>query len=113
VNIYLICPVRNSELRFDIYVASLEWEGHKVHYPHRDAPQDDPTGAEICAVHLAAMKAADAVHVMWDINSKGSHFDLGMAYALDKPIRYAKEIYPDGNTKSYWKAIIAPQISAT
>lgn len=30
------------------------------------------------------MREADLVLVFWDMSSKGSHFDLGMAWALDK-----------------------------
>lgn len=74
----------------------------------RDAPQDCPTGQQICEVHLAAMRAADEVHVIWDVDSKGSHFDLGMAYALGKPIVGVETLQPDTPGKSYWKAVIRP-----
>jgi len=32
------------------------------------------------------MAQADEVHVHWNPESKGSHFDFGMAFALHKPI---------------------------
>jgi hypothetical protein len=86
-NIYLICPVRRCtpEVRavMDAYVAGLEARGHKVHYPPRDVDQsNDDGGVRICQEHLHAMLACDAVHVWWDPASTGSHFDLGMAYAM-------------------------------
>jgi nucleoside 2-deoxyribosyltransferase len=112
--IYLIMPVREAQSAAAAaaldYLQKLEAQGHDVHFPPRDAPQDDPTGQRICEVHRAAMEAADEVHVLWDVNSKGSHFDLGMAYALRKPIIPAgpplQEVLPG---KSYWLAIIEPK----
>jgi len=87
VHIYLICPVRNrtdeqNELA-DRYVARLEKEGHVVHYPPRDVDQsDDGIGLGISAAHRKAMRRADEVHVIWDPESRGSHFDFGMAFML-------------------------------
>ena len=111
MNIYIICPVRKrNEDRLKVmrkYAHQLRNDGHQVHFPPDDAPQDDPTGALICAIHLAAMQTADEVHVFWDAESYGSHFDLGMAYALRKtivPVSCEKEDVPE---KSYWKAVIA------
>ena len=110
--IYLIMPVRASSAAKLVYASqycgALEAQGHEVHFPPRDAPQDDPTGEHICKVHLAAMQAADEVHVLWDPESYGSHFDLGMAYALGKPIKGIDVCYVDRPGKSYWKAVIAP-----
>jgi nucleoside 2-deoxyribosyltransferase len=92
------------------YCQALETFGHEVHFPVRDAPQDDPTGRMICEVHRIAMLEADEVHVLWDINSKGSHFDLGMAYALGKKLVPVMAVVEDDPTiKSYWKAVIQPQ----
>jgi len=51
------------------------------------------------------MRAADEVHVFWDVRSKGSHFDLGMAYALGKRIVPIECELPDGPEKSYWKVM--------
>lgn len=107
--IYIICAVRNAtpervaELRS--YAEGKRAEGHSVHFPPDDAPQDDPTGMEICRVHLSAMLLADEVHVFWDVDSKGSHFDLGMAFALGKEIVPIHCEKPDGPEKSYWKVI--------
>jgi hypothetical protein len=112
--IYLIMPVRAAEASAlnvaGQYLQELEAQGHTVHFPPRDAPQDDPTGLAICEVHRAAMEAADEVHVLWDVESKGSHFDLGMAFAMRKRIVPAgPPLQPVKPGKSYWAAIIDPK----
>lgn len=111
MNIYIICAVRNAtpERVAGIrgYAQELRDKGHHVHFPPDDAPQEDPTGEAICSTHLAAMKSADEVHVFWDVKSSGSHFDLGMAYALDKRIVPVACELPDGPEKSYWKVMCA------
>ena len=77
-------------------------------YLHKDdiVDQNDPTGQRICEEHLQAMIKCDEVHVYWDVDSKGSHFDLGMAYALEKDIIPICLVHPDPLGKSYWKAVI-------
>lgn len=108
---YIICAVRNatpervSAIR--AYAEKQRALGHGVHFPPDDAPQEDPTGLAICETHLAAMKSSDEVRVFWDVKSSGSHFDLGMAYALGKPIVPVAVEQPDGPEKSYWKVITA------
>lgn len=84
---FLICPVRGKspEETRDI-VNQLEQDGHIVHWPHRDTDQSDPIGLRICRDNLAAIKGADVVHVVWDGNSQGCLFDLGMAFSLNKKI---------------------------
>lgn len=109
MNIYVICPVRcataaESEM-VSAHVAKLEAAGHVVHYPPRDVDQDDTTGARICDEHRDAMEAADAIHVFWNPDSKGSHFDFGMAYALRKPVEFCCLLGVDGEGKSYWKVL--------
>jgi hypothetical protein len=106
MKIYIICPVRNgTPADVEKYVLELENLGNVVHFPPRDAPQMDGSGMFICLTHLGAMKCSDEVHVFWDVNSKGSHFDLGMAFALDKKIRLVHEYQPDGAEKSYVKVM--------
>jgi hypothetical protein len=109
MKIYLICPVRNAApevtKQMEAYVAGLEGQGHQVHFPPRDVNQGDPDGFEICRSHLAAMKECDEVHVYWDPNSKGSHFDLGMAFALGKLVDLAYQFEPDIPGKSYVKVM--------
>jgi nucleoside 2-deoxyribosyltransferase len=109
MNIYIICAVRNAvperieQIRE--YAEILRREGNQVHFPPDDAPQDDPIGEQICQIHLEAMKNAHEIHVFWDVRSSGSHFDLGMAYALGKKIVPISCEIPDGPEKSYWKVI--------
>lgn len=109
MNIYIICAVRNStpERIADIraYADTKRSEGHRVHFPPDDAPQDDPTGIAICSTHRTHMLMADEIHVFWDVESYGSHFDLGMAYALAKNIIPVSCEHPDGPGKSYWKVM--------
>jgi hypothetical protein len=109
MRVYIICAVRLAReervraIRF--YAAALREDGHLVHFPPDDVQQDDPTGAGICRAHLAAMRTADEVHVFWDLNSFGSHFDLGMAYAMGKKIVPIECEQPDPPGKSYWKVM--------
>jgi hypothetical protein len=111
MNIYIICAVRNAspervaEIRS--YAEAKRAEGHHVHFPPDDAPQDDPTGEAICRTHVTAMRCSDEVHVFWDVRSSGSHFDLGMAYALGRRIVPVSCELPDGQEKSYWKVMNA------
>lgn len=105
MKVYLICPVRNPTIDCTDLVAVAEKNGHVVHFPPRDVDQDDPTGERICREHLAAMKNCDQVWVAWDANSKGSHFDFGMAYALGKPIKLIWWAQEDKDGKSYFKVL--------
>lgn len=113
MRIYVICPVRNADpetlAMIERHVASTEAAGHEVHFPPRDVDQDDPTGERICREHLAAMKLADEVHVFWDAKSSGSHFDLGMAWALGKRCVPVHLFQPDGQGKSYVKVMQSMQ----
>lgn len=90
MNIYIVCPVRNPPVGWKEglldYTTFLENQGHKVHLPFRDTPQDDPSGLSICDNHLRAMKRAGEVHLAYDGKSEGCLFDLGMAFALGKLI---------------------------
>ena len=83
--IYLICPVRNcsDEVNKALadYVGELEAFGNKVHFPPRDVKQNQ-SGDGICEAHRKAMGDCDEIHFWWDPESKGSHFDFGMAYML-------------------------------
>lgn len=108
--VYIVCPVRDAapEITQEIqeYVDGLEKEGLDVHFPPRDVEQEDPTGGyRICSEHLAAMIDCNEVHIFWDKDSKGSHFDVGMAFALNKKMKLVKAFHKDGEGKSYHKAI--------
>jgi hypothetical protein len=84
--VYLVCPVRRCPpeitAEMDEYVAELERNGYKVHYPPRDADQTQD-GVEICLAHWSAMVAAEEIHLWWVPGiSTGTYFDFGMAYML-------------------------------
>ncbi len=90
MKIYLICPVRKATPEYAQaarqYVAQLESLGHQVYWPTRDTNQVDPTGLRICKDNRSGIETADEVHVIWDSQSQGSVFDLGIAFALRKKI---------------------------
>lgn len=89
MKIFVICPVRNADPvqteRIATYVVQQGSLGHTVYWPARDTNQEG-TGLAICRQNLAAMSAADEVHIYFDPNSQGSVFDLGAAMALGKRI---------------------------
>jgi nucleoside 2-deoxyribosyltransferase len=68
------------------YLDEAAKEGHKVYYPATDTNQDDPVGYRICTDNKNAIIQADEVVIFWDKTSQGSLFDLGMAFALNKPL---------------------------
>lgn len=85
---FLICPVRgHSPEELAELVDWLEKDcGFVIHWPPRDTPQNDPTGLNICRVSTNVIRTAGIVFFFWDGKSQGSLFDLGIAFALDKPI---------------------------
>jgi len=88
--IFLICPVRNAneeqKIKMQVYISNLEKQGIQVYYPARDTKQNDPIGYRICTDNKNAIVEADEVHIFWDKNSQGSLFDIGMTFALNKPV---------------------------
>ena len=116
MNIYIICPVRNLSEQWEegllAYAHLKESAGHKVHLPFRDTDQNDRTGYRICQDHAEAMLNADEVHIAYDGKSEGWLFDLGMAFALNKPVQPITGYFPNiTKGKSYtnmvwqWNAI--------
>jgi len=109
MKIHIICPVRKVTLEqqkeINDYAYKLEKDGHTVHNPKYAVDQTDATGFNICMGHLTSMLDADRVDIFWDCNSMGSHFDLGMAFALDVPIKVVKVYTPDIEGKSYLKVM--------
>ena len=84
---FLIGPVRGKAGDFlEGQVKTLVANGFSVYWPARDTDQNDDTGFRICSDNLGAIKSADCVHIYWDGQSQGSLFDLGMAFALGKPV---------------------------
>ena len=74
-------------------------------YPKRDAPQNDKTGYNIVKSEVDAIKECDEVHIFWDVKSYGSHFDLGVAIALNKKLVLIHNFTKDIKNKSYLKVI--------
>ena len=106
---FLICPVRNvSPDKTMGYVRGLEKAGWSVHWPHRDTDQSDMIGLKICQTNLQAIMDSDCVHVVWDGESQGCLFDLGMAFALSKKI-ISISIPEETNHKSFQNVIQALQ----
>lgn len=98
MKIFLICPVRNAtdeqKQVMQDHITGLEKAGITVYYPARDTNQSDPTGYQICSDNLKGIIDADEVHIFYDPKSTGSLFDLGMTFALKKPLRIVNEIEP-------------------
>ena len=65
---------------------SLRGDGHEVYVPGIQTKQDTDE-LTISVANRAAMNWADEVRVIWDGTSHGVIFDLGMAFALEKPIK--------------------------
>jgi len=93
--IFIICSVRNMPTDYHSallqYVISLEQDGHTVHYPARDTDQD-ATGLEICQQNAHAIDRADEVHIFYRPESQGTHFDMGVAFALHKTIKVIEAV---------------------
>ncbi len=111
--IFIICSVRGvsneHERKLENYASNLEDKGYKVHLPHRDTNQE-AKGIEICKENSAAIFNADEIHIFYNSKSQGTHFDMGVAFALGKPlIVIENEKYGEG--KSYprmideWKSL--------
>lgn len=85
-DVFLISPVRrateeqNSLIRS--YIAKLQNAGKSVHWPIVDTNQT-ASEWEICVQNGKAILAADEVHIIWDSESAGSKFDLGMVFMLN------------------------------
>jgi hypothetical protein len=107
MKIYIICPVRNiikeQEKEIVNYIEQLKITSD-VH-SYLNVNQDDNTGYNIVMSHKKALQECDEVHIFWDVTSKGSHMDLGMAVALEKPLKLVKYYHKDNKGKSYLKVI--------
>ena len=84
--IYIICPVtiasKSDRTELEAYVAFKEDDGYDVYYPARDTDQE-ASAFDICLQNGAAIQEADEIHVFYNSKSKGTHFDLGVAFAFD------------------------------
>jgi len=93
--IFIICTVRSATPdyvnRLEQYVQKLEESGHIVHLPHRDTDQSE-SGYGICVQNTNAINDADEVHIFYNTESQGTHFDMGVAFALNKKLVIAETI---------------------
>ena len=89
---FLICPVRNATDKQveDIkqYKEEMKLSGIELYYPADDNPLEhtDTIGYDICRTNAEKIRDADEVHLFWDSTSAGTLFDLGVAFALGKPL---------------------------
>ena len=104
MKIYIVCTVRNAteeyRKKLEEHTKLLEDAGNEVYLPHRDTKQDD-TGIKICNSNVDAICRADIIHVFYNRESQGTHFDLGAAFALKKEIIIVEnEPYNEGKSFS-------------
>lgn len=90
--IFLICPVRNAtdEQRkwIEDFVREKYEDGYTIHAPHLHTRQIDLFGGyAICKQNAEAVATSKEIDIYYDQSSTGSVFDLGVAYALHKPLR--------------------------
>ena len=110
---FLICPVAKVTSKekglLDAYITAMESKGYKVHFPHRDTNQDDPTGGyDICKTNFKAIMEADEIHVWYNESSGGTKFDLGGVFMLIAMLGYKKRVVfvnevEDNSKKSFYK----------
>lgn len=104
---FLICPVRGVDPSLTKgIVQRLEQSGWTMHWPPRDTDQADDTGLRICEDNRKAIAASDVVYVVWDGISQGCLFDLGMAFALHKPV-VVVQLPPETEGKSFQNMVRA------
>lgn len=110
MKVFIICPVRSlndKEKSFiEQYIQTLEEQGNEVHYPPRNTNQDDYIGYNICLQNCLAILEADEVHVYFNKDSKGTLFDLGMAFMACKIVKLINKLEPTEH-KSFENVLIA------
>ncbi|MBQ2947161.1 MAG: hypothetical protein IJE04_04910 [Bacilli bacterium] len=89
--IFLICPVRNAtesqKKWIEEFVKEKINDGYVIHAPHLHTVQSDLFGGyAICKQNANAVATSEEIDIYYDQSSTGSVFDLGVAYALNKPL---------------------------
>jgi nucleoside 2-deoxyribosyltransferase len=101
--VFIICTVRGAsedyKKKLEDYVKSLEDKGIKVHLPHRDTNQN-ASGYEICVQNTKAIASSDEVHIFYNPDSQGTHFDMGTAFAYGRKIVVVENV-KYGSGKSF------------
>ena len=103
--IFLICPVRNATAEqrkwIEEFVSQKYKEGYVIHAPHLHTVQSDLFGGyAICKQNAEAVASSREVDIYYDQSSTGSVFDLGVAYALHKPLEILNKeeiVFNDSN----------------
>ena len=103
MKVFVICSVRGTspeyKKKLEDYAKSLEDKGIKVYLPHRDTNQE-LSGYEICKQNTKAIAQSNEVHVFYNPESQGTHFDMGVAFAYGRKIVVVENVeYGEG--KSY------------
>ena len=90
MKIFVICSVRGATEEYkkflEEYAERLIELGHEVYLPHKDTKQNQ-IGIQICRDNREGIRNTDEVHVSYRETSTGTHFDMGMAFALGKKVR--------------------------
>lgn len=101
--VFVICTVRGAsdeyKQKLEDYVKKLESEGCKVHLPHRDTDQN-ASGYDICNQNARAIASSHEVHIFYNPDSQGTHFDMGVAFAYGRKIVVVENV-EYGPGKSY------------
>jgi len=72
--------------RIERHAEELRAKGHEVRIPaFDDHPQFDEL--RMCEYNRSCIEWADEVHMIWDARSIGTVFDMGMVFALRKPLK--------------------------
>jgi len=87
---FVICTVRGATEEYkkelETFVTQKEDDGWEIHLPHRDTKQD-ARGIDICIENFDAIFSSDKVFVFYNPDSQGTHFDMGVAFAISQLIR--------------------------
>jgi len=70
--------------KMNTHKTQLKKDGHTILMPNFDKPSKNEL--EICEGNRQIIEDADEVHLIWDGRSIGAIFDIGMVFALRKPL---------------------------
>jgi hypothetical protein len=92
--VFIIRPVRLTNYSIDKAIEGIRnaySETVEIHDPsiHTDQEANE---YEICSNNSSAIKNADEIWLWYNDQSKGSHFDIGIAFTLNKPIRFINNV---------------------
>lgn len=107
----IICSVRNDSDKeyIEAYVEELEKKNIRTFYPARDTVQVDATGGiRICNDNCNSLRQCKEIHIIFHPDSKGSLFDLGVVFAMGKPIHIVNPILPT-EEKSFKNVLLSLQ----